>query len=153
MPDEIALLVADIFEAAGALRRSGEATAAAEGQTQARWQVLSVVSDQPRSVPSAARRLGVARQNVQRIANELTKEGLTEFTANPDHRTSPLLALTPEGHRVLAAITARAHASHQHITARIPDADIAVVRAVLQGLTAAVRQPDGAGSRSEPGPA
>ncbi|MET8752213.1 MarR family transcriptional regulator [Streptomyces sp. NPDC004667] len=142
MSDEMALLVAEIYEAAGALRRSGEAIAAAEGQTQARWQVLSAVSEQPVSVPSAARRLGVARQNVQRIANELTKEGLAAFTANPDHRTSPLLTLTPEGRRVLQAITTRAHASHRRIGARIPEADITAARALLCDLTQAVRQLD-----------
>ncbi|RSS83609.1 MarR family winged helix-turn-helix transcriptional regulator [Streptomyces sp. WAC06614] len=140
MSDEMALLVADVFEAAGALRRSGEAIAAAEGQTQARWQVLSVVSEQPMTVPSAARRLGVARQNVQRIANDLTHDGLAAFAPNPDHRTSPLLSLTPEGHQVLRAITARAEASHRRITARIDEADITAARALLRDLTRAVRQ-------------
>ncbi|MFJ3310840.1 MarR family winged helix-turn-helix transcriptional regulator [Streptomyces sp. NPDC086549] len=142
MSDEMALLVADIYEAAGALRRSGEVIAAAEGQTQARWQVLSVVSEQPMSVPSAARRLGVARQNVQRIANELTKDGLAAFTANPDHRTSPLLTLTPDGRRALEAISARAYASHRRIAARMPEADLATVRTLLRNLTRAVRQLD-----------
>ena len=44
-PGELALLVADVFEAAGVLRRYGERTAATAGQTQARWQLLSVVSE------------------------------------------------------------------------------------------------------------
>ncbi|HEY6787963.1 MAG TPA: hypothetical protein VI365_11690 [Trebonia sp.] len=35
-PDELALLVADVFEAAGVLHRYGERTAATAGQTQAR---------------------------------------------------------------------------------------------------------------------
>ncbi|MEU8589566.1 MarR family winged helix-turn-helix transcriptional regulator [Streptomyces sp. NPDC048664] len=146
MSDEMALLVADIYEAAGALRRSGEAVAAAEGQTQARWQVLSVISEQPMSVPSAARRLGVARQNVQRIANDLTKEGLAVFASNPDHRTSPLLTLTSDGRQTLQAITARAHASHRHITAHIPEADITAARTLLRNITQAVRQLDQGGS-------
>ncbi|GHB99248.1 hypothetical protein GCM10010397_84400 [Streptomyces spinoverrucosus] len=75
MSDEIALLVADVFEAAGALRRLGEHTAQAEGLTQARWQVLSVVSETALTVPQAARRLGVSRQNVQRVANDLASSG------------------------------------------------------------------------------
>ncbi|MGW8557309.1 hypothetical protein [Streptomyces tubercidicus] len=41
MAEELALLVADVYEAAGALRRAGETLAAAEGQTQARWQLMS----------------------------------------------------------------------------------------------------------------
>ena len=43
----MALLVADVYEAAGVLRKSGEAVAATEGQTQARWQLLSAVSETP----------------------------------------------------------------------------------------------------------
>ena len=53
--DAFALLVADVYDAAGVLRRLGEQTAATEGQTQARWQVLSVISDGDWTVPMARR--------------------------------------------------------------------------------------------------
>ncbi|MEW2082854.1 MarR family transcriptional regulator [Streptomyces sp. NPDC005283] len=135
MAEELALLVADVFEAAGALRRAGEALAGEEGQTQARWQLMSVVSEAPLSVARAARRLGVARQGVQRIANELVRDGLAEFRENPDHRTSPLLALTGAGQRALSAITARAAAAHQAMSEGISEYDLAAVRALLQRLT------------------
>lgn len=105
---EAALLVADVYELAGLLREAGEEIAEGHGQTQARWQLLSVVSDPPLSVPQAARRLGISRQAVQRVANDLVADGLAEFTANPDHRTSPLLALTDAGEGALAEITAAA---------------------------------------------
>ncbi len=88
MSDEIARLVADVFELAGLLRRSGEVVAAREGHTQARWQLLSVVSDRALTVPQAARRLGVTRQGVQRVANDLVVCGLAELRHNPDHRTT-----------------------------------------------------------------
>ncbi|WP_445168869.1 MarR family winged helix-turn-helix transcriptional regulator [Mycolicibacterium sp. Dal123E01] len=104
MADEIALLVADVYELAGLLRRSGEAMATREGQTQARWQLLSVISDAALTVPQAARRLGVTRQAVQRVANELLSDGLVHLVANPDHQTSPLLSLTDGGRGVLARI-------------------------------------------------
>lgn len=101
-----------MYELAGLLRRSGEAAAAAEGpaaaaegQTQARGQLLSVISDEALTVPQAARRLGVTRQGVQRVANDLMGAGLAEFQSNPDHRTSPLLALTGNGRAVLGGIT------------------------------------------------
>lgn len=135
MAEELALLVADVYEAAGALRRAGEALARKEGQTQARWQLMSVVSEEPLPVARAARRLGVARQGVQRLANELVHDGLAEFRNNPDHRTSPLLALTGAGQRALSAITARAAAAHQAIGEGVPENDLAAVRAVLQRLT------------------
>lgn len=140
MVTEVARLVADIYEAAGALRRSGEVIAAAEGQTQARWQVLSVVSEEALSVPRAARRLGVSRQNVQRIANALIDDGLAELRPNPDHRTSPLVGLTPAGHQMLERITARALASHQELAKDISPGDIAAARSALRRLTAEVRR-------------
>lgn len=68
---EAALLAADVYELAGLLRQAGEEIAAVQGQTQARWQLLSVVSDPPLSIPQAARRLGISRQAVQRVANDL----------------------------------------------------------------------------------
>ena len=140
MADDIALLVADIYEAAGALRKSGEAVAKTAGQTQARWQLLSAISDDATPVPRAARRLGVSRQGVQRIANNLVDDGLAQWAPNPDHRSSPLLMLTPDGRRTLAAITDRSWAAHRALTSDIAEADIAVARNVLQRLTAAVRQ-------------
>lgn len=140
MADDIALLVADIYEAAGALRKSGEAVAKTEGQTQARWQLLSVISGDATSVPRAARRLGVSRQGVQRIANNLVDDGLAQWRPNPDHRSSPLLTLTDAGRRALVAITDRASAAQRSLTADIEADDIRTARNVLQRLTAAVRQ-------------
>ena len=102
------LLIADIHEAAGHFRRIGEAIANEEGQTQARWQLMSVVSERPFTVAQASRRLGLARQGVQRIANELTEAGLTQFQENPDHKTSPMLSLTDQGAAVFERLTRRA---------------------------------------------
>lgn len=148
MADEMALLVADIYEAAGLLRRSGEAIAGAEGQTQARWQLLSVVSDSPRSVAQAARRLGITRQGVQRVANDLVREDLAEFRFNPDHRSSPLLSLTPAGQETLRRITTRAAQFHEMLTAGIPPNDIIAARALLRRLMDQMRQhEDGSDSR------
>src|SRR5271155_3223584 len=92
--DAFALLVADVYDTAGVLRRQGEQTAGTEGQTQARWQVLSVISDGDWTVPMAADRLGTSRQAVQRIGNELVDEGLAAFDENPRNQRSPFLRLT-----------------------------------------------------------
>ena len=53
--DAYRLLIADVYELAGASRRTSDDLARAVGQTAARWHVLSALSDAPRSVPSAAR--------------------------------------------------------------------------------------------------
>ncbi|MFI2761904.1 MarR family winged helix-turn-helix transcriptional regulator [Streptomyces echinatus] len=134
MSDEAALLIADVFEAAGALRRLGEETAGAEGLTQARWQVLSVVSEEPLTVPQAARRLGVSRQNIQRVANDLVALQLAALAPNPDHRGSPLLTMTSRGQESLARVTARAEDIHRTLFAAISDEEIRATRASLRRL-------------------
>ncbi|MBL1104489.1 winged helix-turn-helix transcriptional regulator [Streptomyces sp. 5-8] len=148
MSDETALLIADVFEAAGALRRLGEETAAAEGLTQARWQVLSAVSEDPLTVPQAARRLGVSRQNIQRVANDLVALQFAAYAANPDHRGSPLLTLTPRGEESLARVTARAENIHRTLFAAIPDEEVRATRASLRRLLAELDRHEGtAGKR------
>ena len=134
MPDDMALLVADVYELAGLLRRSGEAAAATQGQTQARWQLLSVICDEALTVPQAARRLGVTRQGVQRVANELVVAGLAEFQSNPDHRTSPLLALTNDGRDVLDAITERAAVANTRLAAALEPATLRTTRDGIRRL-------------------
>ncbi|MEV6840124.1 MarR family transcriptional regulator [Streptomyces sp. NPDC051133] len=148
MPDEAALLIADVFEAAGALRRLGEQTAAAEGLTQARWQVLSAASEDPLTVPQAARRLGVSRQNVQRVANDLVSSRHASYEPNPDHRGSPLLTLTPRGRESLARVTARAERLHRTLFATIPDEEIHATRTSLRRLLSELDRHEGeAGKR------
>jgi DNA-binding MarR family transcriptional regulator len=134
VPPELALLVADVYELAGTLRRHGEALAASAGQTQARWQLLSVVSDGASTVPQAARRLGVSRQAIQRVADDLDAEGLVRYRPNPDHQRSALLDLTPHGTETLAAITAAAHRWHSTIASDLDQSALEQTRKVLRQI-------------------
>ncbi|TDC83849.1 MarR family transcriptional regulator [Nonomuraea deserti] len=147
MSDETALLVADVFEAAGALRRLGEHTAQSQGLTQARWQVLSVASEEALTVPQAARRLGVSRQNVQRVANDLVALGHAAYEPNPDHRGSPLLTLTLSGREALARVTARASALHRELFAALADEEISAARDFLRRLLAELDRHEGVSGR------
>lgn len=141
MHDPMALLVADLYQAAGLARRRGERIAKSEGQSQARWQLLSVVSDGPRTVAQAARRLGTARQAVQRVANDLVQRGLLRAQANPDHRTSPLFALTDEGAQILQRMNGAAAAAHrEQLQALTPDG-AARLHDGLLGLIAVLERP------------
>lgn len=141
--DELALLIADVYDAAGVLRRYGERTAASAGQTQARWQLLSVVSDGDWTVPMAADRLGTSRQAVQRIANELVADGLAVFEDNPRHRRSPFLRLNAAGRQILGAITTEARRRHELLGTRFGRVSLAEVSTALRQLTAAVRAETG----------
>lgn len=102
---ELGAFIADVLELAGLLRRTAQDIAGQAGQTQSVWYALSVFSDGPWTVSQASRRLGTTRQAVQRTTNELLTAGLALAEPNPDHRTAPLIRLTPEGERVLARIS------------------------------------------------
>jgi DNA-binding MarR family transcriptional regulator len=136
---QLSLLVADVFEAAGAMRRQGDEIAAAAGQTQARWQVLSVLSDGDWTVPRIARRLGVTRQAVQRTVDALAADHLVVSTANPDHKRSVLVRLTDTGRAALAAITTEADARLAQAPPAISARDLQVARSVLRALITSSR--------------
>ncbi|HEY5209169.1 MAG TPA: helix-turn-helix domain-containing protein [Stellaceae bacterium] len=134
----IPLIIADIYELAGRLRARGDLIAGAIGQSQARWQVLSAASGPPVSVPRIARRLGLSRQAVQRIADLLAADGLAAFAVNPDHKASPNLVLTPVGHDALARLTKTARAGHEELAASLDAVDLAALRRDLRALLAAL---------------
>jgi DNA-binding MarR family transcriptional regulator len=145
--DRLSLLIADVFEAAGALRLHGDQIASAVGQSQARWQVLSVLSEDEWTVATAARRLGITRQSVQRIADLLIADGLARYELNPQHRGSPLVRLTDTGQNALATITAASLAWRRAAAADIPDEHIAITCEVLRTLTRRSREAQAADKR------
>jgi DNA-binding MarR family transcriptional regulator len=149
------LVIADIFELAGHFRRHGEALTRTAGQTQARWQVLSAASAEAKTVPQIARRLGIARQSVQRIADLLVKEGAARYAPNPDHRTSPFLVPTTAGSATLARLTTDADAFHAEVIAATGGSDLPALHLALRRLLAGISRLDAeeADDRSASGPA
>lgn len=140
--DLLPLIVADVFELAGRFRDEGEAIAKQVGQTQARWQVMSAASAEPRTVPQIARRLSVTRQNVQRIADALVKENWAAFDANPDHKGSPYLVLNARGRAALARITKAAGLSNAQLARMLGGADIGALHRGLRRLIEALNDRD-----------
>lgn len=86
------------------LTAAGELLAKKAGQTLARWLVLEAVQSEPAAVSEIARRMGQARQGVQRHADLLVGDGLASYIANPRHRRANLLQITPEGLAALRII-------------------------------------------------
>jgi DNA-binding MarR family transcriptional regulator len=138
--DAVALLVADVFEAAGAIRHAGDVVAGTVGQSQARWQVLSVLSEGDWTLATAADRLGITRQSVRRVVGLLADEGLVDFAPNPRHRGSPFVYLTGEGREILAAITTASHGWRTAVAAEIPADAIETTRTTLQTLARLSRE-------------
>jgi DNA-binding MarR family transcriptional regulator len=138
--EEVDRLVADVLECAGALRRYGDALTRPLGQTEVRWAVLSVLSGGARTVPQVARRLGVTRQSVQRIANLLAAEGLIESVANPDNARSPLFRLSNRGEEVLTTITRAADPWLRRVGEELSLEDLQRARAALAVLMRVARE-------------
>ncbi|MPZ56763.1 MAG: MarR family transcriptional regulator [Rhizobiales bacterium] len=134
----VPLIVANVFQLAGAFRDHGERIARTAGQSQARWQVMSAASAEPKTVAQVARRLGITRQGVQRLADLLVREDMAEYQANPDHRGSPHLILTRQGRSALAKLTAAADAYHTAVAAPLSEAELRRVHDGLKRLLGAV---------------
>ena len=92
-------LIFEIFRVNSRILTAGDIAVKGTGLTSARWKVLGMVvrEDQKLSVANIARIIGLTRQGVQRIANELVEAGLIEWEENPRHQRSPLAVLTAEG--------------------------------------------------------
>lgn len=103
--DAVTDLVLDLFRLNNQLLATGDRLVARLGLTSARWQILGaiVAADYPQPVAWLARNLGANRQNVQRIVNDLEKEGLVAFETNPHHRRAQLVVLTDKGKKTFDA--------------------------------------------------
>ncbi len=133
-------LVAEIFELAGALRRDGEQIAKLAGQTQARWQVMWIAETGRLSVAMVARRLGLTRQSVQRVADAIVADGLATFRPNPDHQRSPLLILTENGQAVLDTINDSGRQYNLKNAAILGDDGITELRRLIRCYRDALRE-------------
>ena len=100
-------LILETFRLNGALIAAGDQLVGDLGLTSARWQVIGVLHDSPATVAEIARRMGLTRQNVQRIANCLAKDGFVTTSANPAHRRAKLYSLTPHGRTVMEEVVCR----------------------------------------------
>jgi DNA-binding MarR family transcriptional regulator len=102
-------LVLETFRLNGRLLASGDALVADLGLTSARWQVLgaAALSAVPLSVAQIARNMGLTRQAVQRLANEMEADGLVRFAPNPHHQRAKLVLLTAAGKTAFAAAMKR----------------------------------------------
>jgi DNA-binding MarR family transcriptional regulator len=98
-------LIIDVFRLNGCLLAAGDRLVSRLGLTSARWQVLGAIALSPAPEPVArlARNMGLNRQGVQRIVNELAAEEIVAFQENPHHRRAKLVVLTEKGRKVYQA--------------------------------------------------
>ncbi|MGI5128461.1 MarR family winged helix-turn-helix transcriptional regulator [Pseudonocardia sp. CA-107938] len=135
-------LVAHVYELAGLSRRQSDRDAAAEGATAAQWHVLSVLSGGRATAPQVARRLGQARQSVQRVVDDLRARGDVRTASNPDHARSPLLEITPAGAARLDRLWTRSRPARLAVLddAGLTPDDLTRAATTLAALAAALRR-------------
>lgn len=142
-------LIIPVIRLEAQFSRAGEAIAATAGQTLARWLTLETVAGgEPVTVADIARRLGLTRQSVQRIADLLEKDGLTEYSDNPHHLTSKLVRLTARGRKTLREIQAAQRAWSNSVGARIGEASLRHASRVVDQLTRVLVESSAAGLRT-----
>lgn len=97
--EALSTLVLDVFRLNGDLLTFGDALVGDLGLSSARWQVLGAVALSPVPLPVAhvARNMGLSRQAVQRVVNEMRADGLVRLDPNPHHRRAGLVAMTERG--------------------------------------------------------
>ena len=78
--------------------------------------------------------MGVHRQGVQRIVNELNKEGIVEFEPNPHHKRAHLVVLTEKGKELYEAAIARQIPWVNELSENLSTDDIATAQQVIGHL-------------------
>jgi DNA-binding MarR family transcriptional regulator len=93
----------------------------------------------PLTVPQIAEMRPTSRQRMQRLADELAAEGLVEFIANPKHRRSKLVRLTPEGAARYRELDARLLSIASTLGVTLGEADIRKTIEIVRHLSADVK--------------
>ena len=123
----------DLFRLNNLVLTAGDRLVAPLGLTSARWQILGAIlaAERPQPVAWLARDLGANRQNVQRIVNDLEKEGLVVFETNPHHRRAQLVVLTDKGKQAFDAAMRLQVPWINSVSGGIPVRDIETVHRVI----------------------
>jgi len=97
--EAITELILETFRLNGRLLEAGNELVGPLELTSARWQVLGAIENSPTPLPVAhiARNMGLSRQAVQRLANEMEKDGLVQFAPNPHHERAKFVLMTHRG--------------------------------------------------------
>ena len=92
-------IVLNVFKLNGLLISEGDKLAEEFDQTSARWKVLGALAtyEDSMTVADIARNMGLTRQAVQRLANELQTDNLLKSEENPNHKRAKLMVLTQKG--------------------------------------------------------
>ncbi len=99
-------IILAVFRVNGDLISAGNQLTKEFGLSSARWQVMGAMHqvDRPLTVAQIARRMGLTRQGVQRVVNDLIELDMVELKDNLDHKKSKLVDITDKGNKILKKV-------------------------------------------------
>jgi len=100
-------LVGEVFRLHGQLLTTADKLSKDLKISTARWQLIATIRNQSMTAAQIARRIGISRQGTQQTVNRLLRQHLVELLPNPDHRRSPLVALTAAGQATMDVLRER----------------------------------------------
>ncbi len=103
----------------------------------------------PLPVAHIARNMGLARQSVQRVVNELVADGVLEFAPNPHHARAQLVLPTGKGSRLYQAARARQGPWAAALATSLQGHDIPAATGFLRALEARLGEERVKGSKSK----
>jgi DNA-binding MarR family transcriptional regulator len=120
----------------GALIQAGERLTRPAELTFARWQILSVLAraNRPETVANIARIMGLTRQAVQRVVNDLAADGFVDFEPNPHHKRALLVLLTGNGLIAFQSVTSRQVPWTNALAVEFDAAELEIATKVLSAL-------------------
>ena len=89
-----------LFAANNMVLKHGDLVTGKYQQTSARWRILGNIEPEPLTVSQIAKLTGYTRQSIQRLADELVKEGLATYESTTDQRTKDV-CITEKGRELL----------------------------------------------------
>ncbi len=94
-------LIVEVFRLNGLLLTTADKLVSKFGLTGARWQVMGAIAQVgvPETTARLARNMGLTRQSVQRVVNEMVAEGMLTLQENPHHKRSKLVVMTAKGEK------------------------------------------------------
>jgi DNA-binding MarR family transcriptional regulator len=137
---DLARVIAGVRRCAALLTTISEEMIADLGLTAALRSVLEHLHELgPQTVPRMARERSVKRQSVQALVDQLREMGFVDARANPAHRRSVLIALTPLGREVFGKVRAREAARMGELLEALGPRDLVATARTLGGLRAVLR--------------
>lgn len=144
-------LLLEVFRLNGALIAAGNALCAGTGLTSSRWQILGAIAAAGRPVTASqiARQMGLTRQTVQRLIDELEASGMLRRTADPEHGRARLAEFTAKGRDVYQTMQQRQIPWSNAVADGIAAKQLAAALSVIRELRTRIEADLGSNSGEE----